>query len=96
MKSRDVVHINVPGVGRVMVGLGGLCRGVVGWVMKAGVSQAGMGWIMQERDGSSRGRLGHAGVARHGGVGLGGSSMGGVDQAGGRVDHGEAGLGGSW
>ena len=38
MNSRDVLPKNVPGVGWVMQGWGGSCRG--------GVGHGGVGWVM--------------------------------------------------
>ena len=62
MKSIPFLPKIVPGVG--WGGVGGSCKGEVGWVMQGWVGWGGVGW----------GRVGHARV----GVGWGGSCKGGV------------------
>ena len=69
MKSRDVLPKNVPGVGWVIQGWGGVCHAGVGWVIQGwgGVCHAGwgesyrggVGYVMQGWGGSHRGGMIH-------------------------------------
>ena len=71
------------GVGWVMQGCGGSCRGGVGWVMQ-GWGGSCRGWVMQGWGGVGHVGVGHVGVGWGGScrVGWSGSCRGGVGHAG--------------